>query len=201
MNTTTTLPVLARLTMLTLTAAGLSCGSSGAAPAAAAACDASCRDAAALLGLRDAIKEIYNIGLFGQPTGVEDAGVPRCPLGGSAIVYGHATSNADQGSTSVDLTYVFDHCGYSNVDTDPTQVFSLTLTGTITESGTIAVQPSTTTALVFQSASMTITGTVYSPPVSYDASGGDGGACAIMLGQNGNDLSGALCGRSAGVTL
>jgi hypothetical protein len=190
-----------RLTIPVVTSlAFLACGSGGGAAKAAPACDGSCQDAVALLGLRDAIKLAYNLELSGQAVGAQDAGPTACPLGGTASVSGHATSNGVQGTTMVDLTYVFDQCGSSNVDTDPTHVFTITITGTVTEKGSIAVQPSTTTALVFDSASMTLSGTVYAPAIPY-AAAADGGACALMLGQSGNDVSGTLCGRPAGVTL
>ena len=44
--------------------------------------------------------------------------------------------------------------------------------------------------------SLSISGTVYDPPLDYTASN-----CALSVIQNGNDLSGALCGRSAGTSL
>lgn len=189
-----------KLTTLAVTALGavFACGG-GASPAAAPACDPSCQDAAALLALRDAIKLVYNVELQGHPIGDQDGGT-MCPLGGSATVFGHATSDPTQGATRVDLTYVFAQCAYSNIDTDPTQVFAMTITGTITETGTIAVQPSSTTALTFKSDAMTLSGTVYSPSIRYDADH-DGGSCSIMLGQSGKVVSGSMCGRSAGVAL
>jgi hypothetical protein len=196
----TTLRTLATLVLALASCAGLSCGGGGSSSQATPACDAKCRDAVALLGLRDAIKLVYNLTLAAQSVGDQDASLPMCPLGGSASVSGQATSNGVQGATEVDLVYVFDHCAFSSVDTDPTQVFSITLTGTITELGTIAVQPSATTSLTLESAAMSIAGTVYSPPIAYDANG-DAGPCAIMLGQSGNAVSGTLCGRSAGVSL
>jgi hypothetical protein len=174
--------------------AALGCGGSGGAADAAAACSEACADAIAVRALRDAIKLVYNVTLQGKPTGAQDQSTP-CPLGGSASVQGQATSNADQGVTSVTLTYVFAQCAFSQTDTDPNQTFVMTLTGTVTESGTIAVQPSSTTSLQFQSDAMTFSGTVYSPPIDVAET------CAVVLGQSGNDLSGTLCGRSAGGTL
>jgi hypothetical protein len=58
------------------------------------------------------------------------------------------------------------------------------------------VQPSITTALLMASDSLTLTGTVYDPPISYSAD-----ACALELSQSGDDLSGTICGRPAGVDL
>jgi hypothetical protein len=158
-------------------------------------CDQSCKDATAVLAVRNAIKVAYNATLQGGPVGTQDQ-MARCPLGGTAQVTGTATSNANQGTTNVELTYAFDSCAYSATDTDPSQTFALTLTGSIVESGVLSAQPSTTTALQFRSASVTITGTVYRPPIDYKAD-----ACALDLGQNGNNVSGALCGRMAGVAL
>jgi hypothetical protein len=163
-------------------------------------CDAACQDGVALLSLRDAIKLVYNLTLQSHPVGPQDAMLPTppgCQLGGTASVSGTATSNADQGTTTVNLTYVFAQCGYPQTDSDPTQTFHLTLNGTITEVGTIAVQPSTTTALEFTSASFSLDGTVYDgPPLPYVQNG-----CALRLVQNGNNLTGTFCGRDAGTML
>jgi hypothetical protein len=158
-------------------------------------CDQSCMDATALLALRNAIKLMYNRTLQGMPVGMQDK-MADCPLGGTAHVTGTATSNANQGTTTVGLTYAFESCAYSATDTDPSQTFSVTLTGSIVESGVLSSQPSSTTSLRFQSTSVTITGSVYTPPIHYEAD-----ACALDIGQNGNDVSGTLCERMAGVTL
>ena len=96
----------------------------------------------------------------------------------------------------VDLTYVLDHCGYAVKDADPAQTYSMTFTGTVIESGTIAVQPSATTALDIKSSDAALSGTVFDPPIDYQVS-----ACAVVLGQSGNKLSGTICGRVVGLTL
>jgi hypothetical protein len=177
-------------------AALLGCGSgAGASPAPPPPCDQGCKDAGALRAMRDALKLIFNVTLQGKPVGAQDQTVP-CPLGGTARVYGQATSNAVQGTTDVQLTYALDHCAYSQKDTDPAQTYSMTVSGTISETGTLAVQPSATTALELKSDAMTFAGTVYDPPIDYSAS-----ACPIVLGQNGNQLAGTICGRQAGLTL
>jgi hypothetical protein len=174
----------------------IACGGGNSSPPdAAAACGASCMDAAAIHALRNAIKLVYNTSLQSKPVGMQDQTTP-CPLGGSAHVFGQATSNAGQGTTSVELTYVLALCAYSETSSDPTQTFAMTLTGTVTESGIIAVQPSSTTSLQFHSDAMTFSGTVYSQPIDYGASG-----CVVVLGQDGNALSGTVCGRAAGLTL
>jgi hypothetical protein len=159
-------------------------------------CDLTCQDQIGVTGAREMLKLIYNLGLQGQPVGNQDAMAP-CPLGGSAHVFGTASSNAVQGSTMVQLTYVLDQCVYQNVDpTTPTQNYDLTVTGTFVETGTLAVQPSSTTALGITGTGITISGTVDDPAVMYDAA-----ACALELQQNGNDLSGTICARSVGVSL
>jgi hypothetical protein len=163
-------------------------------PPDAAACGPSCTDAIAVRALRDAIKDVYNFTLQGKPVGTQDQ-TTLCPLGGMAHVFGEATSNADQGATTVSLTYELTSCAYSETDTDPNQTFNMTLSGKVTESGTIAVQPSSTTALRFESDAVTFSGTVYSPPISYQQK------CAVALGQTGNDLSGTLCSRTTGLAL
>ena len=183
-------PALAALALGAL----LACGGGSDEPAQTPPCDMACEDGVALRALRDAIKLVYNVKLQGQPVGPQEATTP-CPLGGMAQVSGDASSNADQGATMVHLTYVFTECAYSETDTDPTQTFAMTLDGTVTETGMIAVQSSATTALTFDSESMTFAGTVYAPAKPYDES------CTVQLEQNGNDLSGKLCGHSAGTSL
>jgi hypothetical protein len=47
-----------------------------------------------------------------------------------------------------------------------------------------------------RSDSITLEGTVYDPPVDYGAT-----ECPVELGQDGDRLSGTLCGRAVGVDL
>ncbi|HEX7665573.1 MAG TPA: hypothetical protein VF407_13700 [Polyangiaceae bacterium] len=171
------------------------------------ACDSTCEDSVAVRALRETIKQVFNGSIQNMPVGPQDATYACSPLGGTAHVSGTATSNADVGTTTVDLVYVFDHCRYLEVDTDADDNYDITVTGTIEETGTIAVQPGSTTALSFTGDAIELTGTVYSPPLDY---GGtldagptpDGGVgCPVALAQNGNQISGLLCGRSAGVSL
>ena len=172
------------------------CGTSaGNTPPPVPPCDAACQDGIALRSLREGMKLLYNLELQGKPVGPQDATVP-CPLGGSAHVFGTATSNAVQGATEVQLTYTLDHCKYSQVDTDPLLNYSVTINGTVQQAGTIAVQPSATTALVITSDVLDVTGTVHEPKLDYAAN-----ACKLALSQAGNKLSGELCGRTVGVTL
>jgi hypothetical protein len=159
-------------------------------------CDQTCMDQISTAGTRELLKLIYNLALQGQPVGAQDASAP-CPLGGTAQVSGTASSNAVQGSTMVQLTYVLDACVYTNVDpTTPTQNYDLTVTGTFTENGTLAVQPSSTTALGIDGTGVTITGMVDNPSVPVDDE-----SCELDLQQNGNAVSGTLCGRAVGTSL
>jgi hypothetical protein len=179
----------------------VACGGSGAGSSTTPACDAACKDGVALVSLRLAIKLVYNLTLQSQPVGPQSGMLPNAMqpmacLGGMASVSGTASSNADQGTTTVNLTYVFTSCHYLVIDPDPTQTFDMTLDGTVTEVGTIAVQPSSTTALEFTSAAFSFDGTVYGPPIDYVQKG-----CALQLAQDGNNLSGTFCGRDAGTTL
>ena len=173
----------------------LGCGGAGSSAPTTPPCDDVCMDDVAITGFRETLKLAFNLTLQGKPVGFQDA-TAACPLGGSVHISGTATSNADQGTTEVNLTYVLDACAYSQIDTDPTESYSLTVTGTAIEMGTLSAQPSSTTALTIDSSSMTLSGTVYSPALTYQATG-----CAITLGQNGNDLAGTLCGRTVGATL
>jgi hypothetical protein len=141
------------------------------------------------------MKLMYNLTLQGRPVGTQDARGP-CPLGGTAHVFGTATSDAAQGSTDVMLTYVLDHCAYMAEDSDPTRTYDVIVSGTIQEQGTLAVQPSSTSAVDISCPAIDISGTVEDPPVGYQVS-----ACALAAGQSGSKLSGTICGRPAGLTL
>ena len=158
-------------------------------------CERECQDGVALRALRETMKLTYNLTLQGNPVGAQDESTD-CPGGGSARIFGTATSNAVQGATEVDLTYELSQCAYSRRDESPKENYDVTLDGSITQVGTIVVQPGATTALIIAADPLALTGTVYDPPIAFDEP-----ACTVQLGQSGNDLSGDLCGRSAGVDL
>jgi hypothetical protein len=158
-------------------------------------CGDECQDGCAIRSLRETMKLVYNITLQGKPVGPQDATTP-CPNGGSARVFGVASSNAEHGATEVDLTYELTACHYLQRDEDAAENYDMTLTGTVTQEGTLAVQPTATTGLVIQSDSMTFSGTIYDPPLYFEAAD-----CAVLLGQSGNNVSGTICGREAGVNL
>jgi hypothetical protein len=190
-------------------ATGLGCGNAGPTPS-SPPCDQACKDAVAIRAFRETLKQVFNGALQMMPVGAQDQMYICMPFGGTAHVTGTVTSNASVGTTSVALTYVLDHCHYIAVDTDPTQNYDMTLTGTALENGIIAVQPGTATALSITSDAMTFSGTVYSPPIPYpgDAGGevpasdaGPAEACSVQLAQNGNQISGKICDRTAGLTL
>ncbi len=96
----------------------------------------------------------------------------------------------------MELTYELAACHYLSRDDEPGENYDMTVTGTVSQSGTLAVQPTATTALVMQGAAVTLVGNVYDPPIDYAAD-----ACAVEFGQSGNQLSGTLCGREFGVGL
>lgn len=181
--------------VLAALASALPACTDGPAPPPAPPCDEACRDANALRGLRETAKLAFNLTLQGKPVGDHDETIP-CIRGGSARVHGRATSNADQGATHVELTYVFTHCAYYFRDDDPEDNYDLVFDGTLTQSGTLAAQPSSTTALVMKSDGMSIHGTVYDPPEPYEVTD-----CAMDLAQDGRKLFGTMCGRDAAVEL
>lgn len=166
------------------------CGSGSTTTAAPPRCDEECKDGVAIKGLRETMKLAFNLTLQGKPVGAHDVSTP-CPLGGRVRIYGTATSNALQGATEVRLTYDLAGCKYLFQDDDAEDNYELTLTGTMTQDGILAVQPSATSAVVMKSEKMVITGTVYDPPLGYAAD------CPVELGQNGNKLTGKVCGRPA----
>jgi hypothetical protein len=171
-----------------------SCGSGVSSPPPPPPCDEECKDGVAIRALREMAKLAFNVTLQGKPVGTHDQTTP-CPMGGSARIFGTASSNATQGSTEVDLTYVFDQCGYVFKDDDPEDNYQMVLTGTLTQKGTLTVQPTATTAVIMKSDSMSFAGKVYDPPIDYVA------ICPVTLGQNGNALTGTICERVAGVDL
>jgi hypothetical protein len=158
-------------------------------------CHEACEDGIALRSLRETLKLVYNLTLQGNPTGEQDESTP-CPLAGSARVFGTATSEPVHGATEVELTYELVNCAYVELDDEPDETYRMTLDGTVTQSGTMAVQPSATTALLMQSDRVTLDGTVYDPPREFHEDD-----CVVDVAQNGNDLSGLFCGREAGVDL
>jgi len=157
-------------------------------------CEQKCQDGNALRALRETLKLVFNLTLQGNPVGPQDE-TTFCPMGGSGRVFGQATADAIQGSIEVDLTYELTQCAYLQRDEDPPENYNMTLTGTVVQKGTIAVQPSVTTALNMSSESMTFSGDVYDPPIAYNEE-----ACAIVIGQSGNNVSGTICERQAGVS-
>lgn len=158
-------------------------------------CEPECQDSVALRALRETMKLVYNVTLQGNPVGPQDESTP-CPLGGSARVFGTASSNPIHGATEVDLTYELSECRYLSIDEEPKENYQMTISGTLTQVGTLAVQPTASTGLVMQSDSVTLSGSVYDPPIAYTATD-----CEVALGQDGNLLSGTICGRQMGTDL
>ncbi len=193
-------PVNAARAGLVLAASLLAAGcGAGSHPAPAPACDQACQDGVALRGLRTIIKFAFNLTVQGRPVGAQDATHDCLPSNGSTgqvHVFGSASSNADQGSSFVDLSFDFQNCAYPAApDPSAEQNFDITVAGLVSEHGTLAVQPSSTSALLFHSDAVSMTGTVYDPPIDYAAAG-----CMLDLNQDGNELAGTLCGRAAGFT-
>jgi hypothetical protein len=177
-----------RTTLLLLLAFVAAC-TEGPTPEPPPPCDQLCLDGIAVAGMRLTLKQIFNTTLQGKPVGPQDA-TYACPLGGTAHVFGTAASNAVQGSTEVNLTYVLDACVLLERDTEPRENYRLATTGTIKQIGTLAVQPTATTSLGLQSEALTIQGTVYDPPVPYEAK-----ACKLLTVQDGSKVTGTVCGR------
>lgn len=176
-----------------LASSATGCGSEDAGPA--APCDEECQDAVALRAVRETMKFMFNITLQAQPVGEQDV-TEDCATGGRAHIFGTASSVPEQGATMVDLTYEFVECGYLERDDERDENYSVTISAVLTQRGTLAVQPSATTAIVIESDSLTLSGTVSDPPIDYVAS-----ECALTLAQNGDELSGTICGREAGLEL
>lgn len=161
---------------------------------AAPPCDEICRDGVALRAVREMSKLVFNVTLQGKPVGPQDQTVP-CPLGGSARVFGDVGANATQGTVTVDLTYVFDGCGYAERDDDAGENYAVTLTSRVSQIGTFASQSGATTAVIMKSDEATLIGTVSNPPLDYRAE-----RCPLVLSQTGNDVTGEICARKARFT-
>ncbi len=168
------------------------CGEDGQGPK---ACDDACRDRSAVRALRETLKLVYNLTLQGNAVGEQDERT-RCPLGGSARVFGAATSVAEQGATLVELEYELNECAYVQRDDDAEESYDVVITGDVRQAGIIAVQPSATTALAIEADGLRISGTVYDPPAEYDER-----ECVVRLNQSGNHLGGDWCERVVALTL
>lgn len=179
-----------RLLSAAAIASTFACGSDGPTRPPPPPCELECKDGVAIKGLRETLKLAYNLTLQGKPVGTHDLSTP-CPFGGAARIYGTATSNAVQGATEVKLTYELAECKYLFQDDDAEDNYSLTITGTVTQEGIIAVQPSATSAVIMKSENIKLSGTVYDPPLDYTAD------CPVELAQNGNKVTGKICGRLA----
>lgn len=161
----------------------------------AQSCDERCQDETAARALRETLKLIYNLTLQGKPVGEQDE-TTRCPLGGSARVYGTATSVAEQGTTEVDLIYELTTCAYVQRDDEPEESYDTVIGGVFKQTGIIAVQPSANAALIIESESFGLEGTVYDPPVRYAQY-----QCSALLQQDGNAIAGTWCGREIALQL
>ena len=155
-------------------------------------CDQACKDGVALRAVRESVKLAFNLLLQGKPVGDVDASSP-CVRGGEVRIVGRATSNAVQGATEVDLTYTFTGCSVLEKDTEAAENYELAISGTITQKGTLAVQPTATTALLFRGERIDVVGTVYAPALPYEERG-----CGLDAMQNGDAVAGTMCGRTAG---
>lgn len=160
----------------------------------AAPCDQACQDGVALRATRETLKLAYNLLLQGKPVGEVDVSSP-CIRSGSVRIVGRASSNAVQGATEVDLAYTFDRCAVLEKDNEAPENYELEVTGTVTQKGVLAVQPTATTALLLKSDALTLTGTVYAPALPYEAK-----ACVMDIAQNGDAVGGTLCGRKSAFT-
>lgn len=180
---------LASLVTLVALGALAGCSATAATPPPPPPCDLACQDDKAVHALREMLKLAFNYTLQGKPVGAHDESTD-CPMGGKVRVAGTASSNALQGATEVDLVVTFDACRYLQKGDDPEENYDMTVTGVISEKGTLAVQPSATSAVTFKSDAVTLSGEVYDPAIPYTAE-----ACPLELGQNGSRIDGLLCGR------
>jgi len=158
-------------------------------------CDAECQDQVAARSLRDVIKLVYNLTLQGNTVGIQDE-TTRCPHGGSARVGGIATSVPEQGANDLELGYQLVDCAYQHKDDDAEESYDVVISGIVLETGVLAVQPTATTALIFESETISVEGEIFDPPVPYAEPD-----CALRMVQDGQHMSGTWCGRQIGFDL
>jgi hypothetical protein len=174
--------------------ASVGCGA-GNSPPPPPACDQLCADGTALRAMRLAMKSGFNRTLQGNDAGMQDEMTP-CVGAGKARIHGNVETNSTVGTMEVDLTYELEGCFLAvPADTTPSHNFAMTMTGTITEKGTLSAQPTSTTSLLFRSSAMTFSGTVSAPPIGYEQTD-----CVLDFAQDGNSVAGMACGRMAGFT-
>jgi hypothetical protein len=174
------------------------CGASKA-PEPPPACGRDCQDNIALRALRETTRFLYNRHLQGKPTGPQDVSA-ACPLGvGTIHIAGDAMSDASLGTTRVNLTYEFDKCATRAINATPERNYALLLSGTLVEHG-LLVMGTGTTAVDFTADMMSFVGTVYDPEQVYNEEPpvDAGPDCAVHASQNGNNVTGDVCGRPAG---
>ena len=176
---------------LLVTLVGASCAGpkSTIAPDSGLSCDKACEDQLAVRALRETLRFTFNLGVQGRPAGPFDVTVP-CTRGGKARLTGKATPAAVLGSTAVEIRYALEGCGFTTVGTDPVQNHDVVSTGTIEETGTIAVQPTATTDLAFRSDGISVAGKVFVPARDYSESG-----CKLDFTQKASAVVGSVCGR------
>jgi hypothetical protein len=206
-----------------LIALGATSCSDGKSPEPAGPCDQQCQDGVALRAVREVMKYVFNRRLWGNEAGAQDE-TSRCETNaGSAHIFGDAVSNTQQGSTEVKLTYEFYSCRALRTEATPSLNYNLSLRGTITEVGTLSAQSTSTMALELATVGggadagadgsaddgadgsaesavdgglfsrMSFVGTVYDPPIDYNETG-----CEVVAVQNGNNVTGTVCGRPTG---
>jgi hypothetical protein len=170
----------------------LGCG--GRAPAPPAPCDQGCQDGIALRALRVGMRLAYNFAVASKPVGMQDVMVPCLPSGNVHIV-GDAQTNAMLGSSQVNLTYTFTNCqNPSPKSTTPDRNYNLVINGVVNENGMLAMG-GPTTSLIFIGTGLTFVGTVYDPPIGYPDADAAPMPCDLKANQDGNTMTGMLCGR------
>lgn len=181
---------IAFVTLVALSTLVGGCGADATTPPPPPPCDDTCKDGIVLLAIRETAKLAFNLTLQGKPVGEQDRSSP-CPFGGAVRVHGSASSNAIQGATEVNLTYELTGCSYMVKDNEPKRTYNTKLTGTLTQVGVLAVQPTATSAIIMKSDAMTFEGSVYDPPIDVALS------CPVEMAQSGNTVNGKICGRDA----
>jgi hypothetical protein len=107
-------------------------------------------------------------------------------------IVGEVESNAMLGTSQVNLTYTFTDCqNPSPKSTTPERNYNLTMNGAVSENGMLAMG-GPTTSLVLMGTGIGFSGTVYDPAVDYSQKD-----CELSGNQDGNNVTGTLCGRKA----
>ncbi len=133
---------------------------------------------------------IYNQNLAGHPVGNQNIPSASCPLGGTVAITGTTGYGSNNSITTVNLTYNMTNCRISGTGSATGSGVMLTLTGTLTYTGSFA---SGYTSTNFQSTSLRMDGVATRSAYTDGIIAQD---CSVSGTNNGTAIYGLICGRT-----